>query len=496
MHSATKDSAPLSPELADGSGNSNSNAGHALSESRAAVVVGLIAAGLRACWVLLAARAPVGLSDPYVYLSAAASLSEGNGYTSLLGRSTAYYPPGYPMFVALVQRVSELIGQGPRLILILGLAQAVLGGVGAAALVIAGNRLRPGAWLGVLAGLLFAFWPNLIIHSGLVLSESLYLSAFCVLLAALCVWTCKPGVTTRSNSVLVISAVLGATALCALVRPQSVAVLLPAVGLGWLLGGLGWRFALRGLALLVLGMLIAILPWTLRNALVMNAFVPMSTNTGDNFCIGFHDGATGGFSIAAACATRGNYTDGPEIEVARDGELRARTLRWIADNPGEIPALSFQKLQITLSHDADAVFAFESYGADAHLSNSERSLLNWVCNGYYWAVSLLALVGVALVLRDWRAAIRSTANKTTANMLTANKRIASYGLVLVFVCMFGALLPVLFFGHERFKIPILPCVALLAALAIHSFFHRNPQGSTQGTQQDVASESAEQEARQ
>ncbi len=491
MHSATKDSAPLSPEVADGSGNSSNRPDHAFSESRAAVVVGLIAAGLRATWVLLAARAPVGLSDPYVYLSAAASLSEGNGYTSLLGRSTAYYPPGYPMFVALVQRVSELIGQGPRLILILGLAQAVLGGVGAAALVIAGNRLRPGPWLGVLAGLLFAFWPNLIIHSGLVLSESLYLSAFCVLLAALCIWTCRSGPRSRSNSVLVISAVLGATALCTLVRPQSVAVLLPAAGLGWLLGGLGWRFALRGVALLVLGLLIAILPWTLRNALVMNAFVPMSTNTGDNFCIGFHDGATGGFSIAAACATSGNYTDGPEIEVARDGELRARTLRWIADNPGEIPTLSFKKLQITLSHDADAVFAFESYGADAHLSNSERSLLNWVCNVYYWVVSLLALVGVALVLRDWRAA-----NKSTGNKATSLRRTASYGLVLVFVCLFGALLPVLFFGHERFKIPILPCVALLAALAIHGFFRRNLDRSTQGTQPDVASESAEQEATQ
>ena len=501
MHSATKDSAPLSPELADGSGNSDNKPDHALSESRAAVAVGLIAAGLRAIWVLLAARAPVGLSDPFVYLSAAASLSEGNGYTSLLGRSTAYYPPGYPMFVAAVQRVSEFIGQGPRLILILGLAQAVLGGVGAAALVIAGNRLRPGAWLGVVAGLLFAFWPNLIIHSGLVLSESLYLSAFCVLLAALCVWTCKSGATTRNNTVMVISILLGATALCTLVRPQSVAVLLPAAGLGWLLGGLGWRVALRGVALLVLGMLIAILPWTLRNALVMKAFVPMSTNTGDNFCIGFHDGATGGFSIAAACATSGNYTDGPEIEVARDGELRARSLRWIAEHPGEIPALSFQKLQITMSHDADAVFAFESYGADAHLSNSERSLLNWVSNIYYWAVSLLALVGAALILRDWRAANKSTVNKSTANKSSVNKssallRQTSFGLVLVGICMFGALLPVLFFGHERFKIPILPCVALLAALTLHSFFKRNPGGGTHEAQRDVATESAEQETRQ
>ncbi|MCX6526052.1 MAG: hypothetical protein NTX58_15015, partial [Actinobacteria bacterium] len=128
---------------------------------------------------------------------------------------------------------------------------------------------------------------------------------------------------------------------------------------------------------------------------------------------------------------------------------------------------------------------------DAHLSNGERSLLNWVCNGYYWAVSLLALVGAALVLRDWRAAIKSTANKSRALRLQA-----SYGLVLVGICLFGALLPVLFFGHERFKIPILPCVALLAALAVHTFFSRNPDGSTQETQRNVDPETAEQEVRQ
>ncbi len=430
-------------------------------------MVGAFAAAVRAIWVILASRAPVGLSDPYVYLQAAASLAGGRGYTSLLGRPTAYYPPGYPLFLAGVQKAAELVGQQSRLIVILGLAQAVLGGVGAAALVIAGCRLRPGIRLGILAGMIFALWPNLIIHSGLVLSESLFLCCFCVFLAALFTWTLSLQSQQPRHQGAVLAVLLLATAACTLVRPQSMAVILPAAAVAWLMSGLGWRFALRCSGLLLVGMLIAILPWTLRNAVVMNEFVPMSTNTGDNFCIGFHQGATGGFSISPECATEGNYTDGPKVEVERDAELRTRTMSWIVAHPGEIPELSYKKLRITLSHDADAVFAWESYGADAHLSSGQRSLLNWICNVYYWIVGMLGLAGVVLVLRAWWADRNSHERSAQA----------SSALLLVTSCVFGVLLPVLFFGHERFKIPILPCVALLAALAIHSLLRPGSRSS-------------------
>lgn len=42
--------------------------------------------------------------------------------------------------------------------------------------------------------------------------------------------------------------------------------------------------------------------------------------------------------------------------------------------------------------------------------------------------------------------------------------------------MFGTLSPVLFFGHERFKIAALPCVTLLASLAIHALLPRGDGG--------------------
>jgi hypothetical protein len=471
MPSAKSGSGVSYSERADESENLATTPQIGSSETTAAILVGAFAAVVRAIWVLLASRVPVGLSDPSIYLQAAASIADGNGYTSLLGRPTAYYPPGYPFFVAGVQRVAEFLGQGSHLVLILGLTQAVLGGVAAAALVVAGCRIRRGVWLGVVAGLLFALWPNLIIHSGLVLSESLYLCCFCVLLAALCTWTLRLQSPHIGRSGAVVFVLILSTALCTLVRPQSVAMVLPAAALAWLMSGFGWRSALRGLGLLLVGMLIAVLPWTLRNAVVLKGFVPMSTNTGDNLCIGFHDGATGGFSITPECATEGNYTDGPDVELARDRELRSRTLRWIAAHPGEIPELSYKKLRITLSHDADAVSAWESYGEDAHLSSGQRSLLIWISNAYYWIVALLGVGGAGIVLRQW----------VIQRKLDTSSAAIGNGLMTLFICIFGAFLPVLFFGDERFKISILPCLALLAAQSICAVSRLSGSGSLGAT---------------
>ena len=165
---------------------------------RTAFIVGVIAALLRVTWVLFASRQPIGLSDPYIYLQFAASIAAGDGYNSLLGHPTAYFPPGYPFFLGGVRWVLQSVGLVDHLVLVVGLIQALLGGVAAGALVVTGDQLfantrrsdsaeepRHGWSVGVIAGLLFACWPNLIMHAPLILGESLFLALFSVLLAAL-----------------------------------------------------------------------------------------------------------------------------------------------------------------------------------------------------------------------------------------------------------------------------------------------------------------------
>lgn len=449
------------------------------------MLVGAVAAVVRVVWVVFASREPVGLADPFIYLQAARSIADGNGYTSLLGQPTAYYPPGYPFFLGAVTRVVDAVGLDQHLVLVIGLVQALLGGVAAAALVVAGDRLvrtrRSGPSIGVIAGLLFAVWPNLVLHSALVLSESLFLAAFCIVLASLFTWTTRTvdrraaespdpedapsdsGVTSRTWPLLVV--LVASTAGCTWVRPQSVLLLVPAAALAWWLTGLGWRRALQGASWLVAGLLVAVVPWTIRNAVVMDAFVPMSTNTGDNLCIGFHDGASGSFVITDECATEGRYVDGPAIEVARDGELRERAVQWILDHPSQIPGLSVDKLVATFGYDTDALSAWESFGADRHLSSTERSAIYSLSNLYYWVVAAAALIGAGVLVGDtWRS--RPSRRPPAPPAATV------VGLLTVAILCTGVVVPVLFFGDARFKVPIVPCLALLAAVLVRRVLDR------------------------
>ncbi len=424
----------------------------------APVLVGASAALLRLIWVAVASREPAGVSDPLIYLHAGNGIAEGRGYTSLLGNPTAYYPPGYPFFVGGVERVATAFGLADQRVLVIGLVQALLGGLACGALVVAGRRLVAdgatwrgrdlGTVVGIGAGALLALWPNLVLHTAVVLSETLFLACLCTLIAALFTWTATRG---RASATVVVVA----TALCVWIRPQSTLVLVPAVAIAWLLAGRGLRDAARAGALLVVGVLVAVVPWSIRNLVVMDAFVPFGTNTGDNLCIGFHDGARGGFAIPEQCATEQHYVDGIDVEVERDGELRGRALEWAADHPGRLPLLTLGKLAATFDGDHDGLRAWESYGEDPHLSDGLRSALRWTSDVYYWVVALAALVGAGLVVRDrWRGRDVVAHDATLA------------GLTTVAIALGCVAVPAMSFGDQRFKIPIVASLALLAALAV------------------------------
>src|SRR5699024_11118374 len=76
------------------------------------------------------------------------------------------------------------------------------------------------------------------------------------------------------------------------------------------------RVAPAALAILV-GAIACIAPWTIRNQIRMDAFVAISTNTGDNLCIGHNPEANGAFTRSEECAF-GNAWESAELEVAVD----------------------------------------------------------------------------------------------------------------------------------------------------------------------------------
>jgi len=424
--------------------------------TRPALVVGGVAGAIRLVWVLVMSRTPKGLSDLTLYPGFANTIADGRGYLSLGEHPTAYYPPGYPYFLGGIQWVLDLVGLDDHLVLVAGLVQALLGGLAAAAVVVVGWRLvgtgPRGVRVGIIAGALVACWPNLVVHSSLMLSETLFIAVFCVLLAFLVNLVDDTGELVRARFVAA-ALLLG---VCTLIRPQAALLLTPAIIVVWALGGLGWRRTLQRALALLAGILVVLTPWIIRNAVQLDAFVPLSTNTGDNLCMGFNDDASGGFMVAEDCETGEFYVDGPAAEVRRDGENRAAALSWALSNPTRLPALSWDKVRLTYVDDRDGLRALESFGDDVFLGDSTRTAVGRVMDVYFFGVLALAAVGAVLLApRAWR-----------------DRRLDSTPLLILAVTLAGLVVPIASFADTRFKVPVAPCFALLAAVAVGAALER------------------------
>jgi hypothetical protein len=239
-----------------------------------------------------------GLADDRdAYLGLARGLVAGDGFVSPGSQTpTAFRPPAYPLFVALVFAA----GGGS---LALGVAQAVLGCLTVGMTWWLGTRLGQsrfeGTALGLIAGLVVAFEPLSLANTALAMTETLATTLLVVWLAALLV----PPTSLTSACVAGLSAGL-CTGLGLLCRP----ILLPVFALG-----LAWAFVAsrscratpqtapslkptRSLShhqilLLVVGLVagLTLAPWAIRNQLVFGRPLLTTTHGGYTLLLGHND---------------------------------------------------------------------------------------------------------------------------------------------------------------------------------------------------------------
>lgn len=400
----------------------------------------VLAAALRIVWVLYAAREPQGIHDPIFYHGYGRSIAAGIGY-QLPDGYTAYYPVGYP---AALGAVFALVTHTPipdNLELTTGFFQVVLGVATVALVYEAGRRIfSPG--VGLVAGLWVALFPNLIFHSATFLTETLFnflvMAAVVVLL-----WSSWNGRRPHWGQVVAFGALVG---LSALVRPISL-LFLPLLPVAWLVAGHGWRrsFGYTGIALAVTAAVI--LPWTVRNIVVMDAPVIISTNLGDNLCMGHYDGARGHFALPDACFSDEAYAglSREAFEVERNDDNTSKAVRYAVRHPVEELKLLSRKAYYTWEHDHDGLWAVESYGDDAFLPARLRSALERTADVFFFiTISLggLGLAGFVLAPRDARRVY----------------------FLLALLAMAGV--PLVFFGDARFHVPATPFLAVSAAWAV------------------------------
>ena len=407
------------------------------------VVVGLL---LRVVWVLYAVREPVGLHDPAFYTIFAGELAAGRGYQLPDGSPTAYYPVGYPAALAAVYWLSDVLRVPVGRVNLHVVLNLVAAGLAFPLLYVIGRRLFDPR-VGLLAAAGLALMPNLIFHTSLALTETVFNT---VALAAVAVVVTTPW-AGRSNRALVAFGVLVGVA--ALVRPPSLLfVPVLAVAGGWA-AGWRWREVGRSLVVPTLAAAAVIAPWTIRNIVVMDAPILISSNVGDNLCIGNNPEANGAFQTPASCLEGYDHLERPEYEVRRDTDGRAKALEFVREEPARQLELVPRRLYSTFKEDTDGLEAAESYGDDPFMEASLRRALGIAANATYFAT--LALGVASLVVLRGRSGARHPGR--------------------TFVVLSGLSLadtPLAFFGDPRFHVPVVPFLLVGAAAVLVVGRHR------------------------
>jgi 4-amino-4-deoxy-L-arabinose transferase-like glycosyltransferase len=401
----------------------------------------LVATVLRIVWVAFAARLPQELHDPLFYMLYGNQIASGKGYRLLDGTPSAYYPIGYPATLGalfFVIKHTIIPDNFPNAV---GAFQVFLGVATAGLAFYVGRRLF-GTAVGLLAALWIALFPNLIFLTAAALSETLFNFLIMALLAVLVAVEWRKG-QIGYGRLAVVGVLLGASTL---VRPIAL-LLIPLLAVVWLFAGARWRRSAAQLGVVLVATVAVIIPWSIRNFVVMDAPVFISANLGDDLCMGNNPGATGTFELPDFCFAGYDQLKRPEFEVRRNDENTRKALKFAIHHPiFELKLLRY-KAWWTWNNDHDGLVAVESYGDDPFINRHLRTVLARTADNYFFiTISLggLGLIGLALSRGDPRRVFFLLATLAFAGV------------------------PLVFFGDTRFHVPAMPLLSVTAAWVVVS----------------------------
>jgi 4-amino-4-deoxy-L-arabinose transferase-like glycosyltransferase len=406
----------------------------------------LVGFALRLGWALYARPdAPIDWylsGDQFSYFHYGNEIARGRGYNSYItGEATAYYPIGFPAILGALYFVVLHTPIPDNPLFATALFHVVLG-TASVALVFVVGRAVASIRVGLVAATVLAVFPNVIYQVATLQLETTFIFLLLVALAVITTHDWATGAPTISR-LLAFGATLG---VAVLVRPFA-AVLL--VGLAGALAAvrIGWRRVALLVAVPAAVVVALSIPWTIRNAVRLDAFVPSSTNMGDTLCLDRNLDAEGGFRFADhdGCAP-------PDLhEVPRNRESTKKAIRFVLDHPDRELLQIVRRARFMFQDDHDGIIAVQTLGGGPFLSEDVVETAEAVADWYYYAVLVLAVAGLAgFAHRDHRP----------------GRLVAASGLVGLLV------IPLLLWGNPRFHLPLLPFMALSAAFALDWLWRR------------------------
>jgi 4-amino-4-deoxy-L-arabinose transferase-like glycosyltransferase len=284
------------------------------------------------------------INDAGSYLTLASQVAHTGNYSNShrSGRGaggtrgpSAYFGPGFPYFLAAVDLIDgHAVKRGPA-VHPARLAQAVLGTLTVAFVGLVALEAF-GPMVAIVAALLAAVYPVLVELSGTLVAENLM--TVLVLAAVWATLRARRAAGRRAGWIAAAGVLIG---LGTLTHENAVLIAIPlAFGVWTGRPRRSWA-ALAAPALLVAVALATIAPWTIRNAIVMHRFIPVSDETGITLVGTYNAGSAADpkvpykwrlyYSIPGErpLVKQAAFMTEPEL----DSRLQSQTWHYIRDHP-------------------------------------------------------------------------------------------------------------------------------------------------------------------
>ena len=314
----------------------------------------------------------------------------GSGAGGTRGPS-AYFAPGFPYFLGLVDILDGHKTRRDGAIQPARTSQAILGTITVALIGLVAFEMF-GEVAGLVALVLAAIYPVLIELSAVIVAENL-LTAF-VLAAVYAGLRVRRARNARTRYAWV--AATGVLAgLATLTHENGVLILIPLIPAVWTARPRLKLGALAAPALLIVVTALTILPWTIRNAVVMHAFIPVSDETGITL--------VGTYNVASAANPQLQYKwrifygipgehalikQSPTLtEPQISSRLQSQALHYISDHPFSPFVVAYHNTLRLL--EIRGAFAYQASASAIDIATN----IAWRGIVSFWILCVLAVAG-------------------------------------------------------------------------------------------------------
>jgi 4-amino-4-deoxy-L-arabinose transferase-like glycosyltransferase len=434
-------------------------------------LIGLAGFGLRVGYVLVFRRSVVPLSgDAYYYSAGADLIAAGRGFIEPLAASvgtvnqSADHPPLYELWLT----IASVVDPGHETWQVTHMLWSCVLGAGSVVLCGLVGRRVAGPRCGLVAGAVAAIYPNMWLHDGALLSETMSIFMVSVTLwLAYRFWDVPTGWR---------AAWLGlSTGLAALSRPELILLLpLLLVPLTVLAKGVPVGRKVGWLAVGGATALAALAPWVAYNLSRFDEPVYISTNFGGAMAAANCDSTYFGDLIGykdyecaddAYRAARAQMSDGGRLDASELERLvRREVFDYMGDHADRVPVVMAARVGRALK-----VYGVgQEIDYDDLIHNQDR----WVV--YAGLVSWYVLAGLAVA---------------GAVVLRRRREVPVFPLLMVPAVVLLAVAAI--FAQTRYRAPAEPAVVILAAVAVDAMLPRRRAGpSADGDERRSSQETA------